>query len=433
MTVGTAEFDDGRSAAERGTTERERGVTASEAGLSSAEAGLASSTSVFHRAEVTAGGALANLTVELLQGRLAILRQQLNMVRLFRRIAETSVPAAPASAQFRIGTANGEALLGFALDELRQSLTEASAGPSPPVASLVQFAARVELVQLGTSYLDLFIVSVRALEAAIEDRTPTATLTALATEAGLMASGLEATLQQMSRPTVDAALVSAMERQAEGRLQDAARFIDQFTLAERRAGTWWAKVEVPLSLIEGITIPVYGIVAKDVIEAGDFAAKNLPDLQLANERAGEWLSSLSTMYRAAPTITTVVLFRAVEFILSGNILLDFLRGVTAKGVAFLIGRIIRGSLNAPSPSFDTLLEVIQHCLDIWGALHALPNVARSVGERAVEEARAAVERALRDLKPPITAGEIRLVAVELLKSETRDALAELGRFDGGPR
>jgi hypothetical protein len=186
-------------------------------------------------------------------------------------------------------------------------------------------------------------------------------------------------------------------------------------------------VEIPLSLIEGITIPAYGIAAKEVLGAGEFATENADDLRLARERAAVWLTDLRTLNRASPTLTAVLISRTLTFVLSGDFWHDFLRGVEGRDVAFLIGRIIRGSLEAPSFSFDILLEVIGHCLDIWTALHALPNVIRGIGERAVDEARVAVERALRDLEPPLTAEQVRLVARELLRPETRDALVQLGR------
>jgi hypothetical protein len=179
--------------------------------------------------------------------------------------------------------------------------------------------------------------------------------------------------------------------QARSRLDETAAYIDQFTAAERRAGTWWAKVEIPLSLIEGITIPAYGIAAKEVLGAGEFATENADDLRLARERAAVWLTDLRTLNRASPTLTAVLISRTLTFVLSGDFWHDFLRGVEGRDVAFLIGRIIRGSLEAPSFSFDILLEVIGHCLDIWTALHALPNVIRGIGERAVDEARVAVE------------------------------------------
>src|SRR2546430_16836898 len=96
-----------------GTSAEEKGTTPSEQGLKPVPPTVSIPSTQ---------GVSVDLATLALEGRLMVLNQQLNLVGLFRRAAEVSVPIAEATREFRTGAANGEALLHFALDDVRNSL-----------------------------------------------------------------------------------------------------------------------------------------------------------------------------------------------------------------------------------------------------------------------------------------------------------------------
>jgi hypothetical protein len=354
-------------------------------------------------------------------------------VRMYRIMAERSVPEF-GLARFRAAAGDWEAVLRDRLTDFRKRVDDAFAAGRPTAAAREQLDARLRLIEQGLGYLHLRIATVRASEAAIKDKLPPESIKRLAYYAERMLMGLEATLyHQWRNDPVNAKLVEDMEKFAEKEIGAAQKELEAVRAAAKKAGELWETIRIPLSFIEGLFIPWYGMVGMKAMEYGEFAVENKEDLALAKERGAVWFRAMGDLKERAPTLYAQVLGSALKGVLWES-LKQAPKGIGAEDIAFLVGRIIQALLKPEEVGLKTFLFVAAKCIGLLAllrlptfALKGAAEKAKEAKEKQLEELVKELEPKLKELRADLDPALILAIARELLKPEAQKALEDVAR------
>jgi hypothetical protein len=166
--------------------------------------------------------------------------------------------------------------------------------------------------------------------------------------------------------------------------------------------------QVEFALLCGIFAPWYLMLGMACAKVVIFYGANKPNVDRAFQEAPRVVQLLQEMRRRYPTLWNRFVRQVVRETWD-----NLPAGVTAEDVAFLVGRLIRGGVEAPEAALGPILRMAAKVTLMVAAIH-LPGIAAHALEQAAAQRAAELRRNLQEAGYTVTDGEARTILRELL-------------------